>query len=127
MSTSANFASTPVSGSARISTANTARDGTGAIAIVYTAPAGGARIDDVTIAAIGNTTAGMIRMYLHDGTAYRLFRELNVSVVTPSGTVPAFIAQLSNLGLVLPSAWSLRVSTHNAESFDVTVTAAGGF
>jgi hypothetical protein len=125
MAINAQYAATPASAAVQISAANTARDGTGTIVNVETAGASGTRIDDLTITATGTTTAGMVRLFLHDGTNNRLLREVPVSAVTPSGTVPAFIAQLFNLGLVLQSGWSLRAATHNAETFNVLVTRAG--
>ena len=127
MSTSAQYAAMPKTAVAQVTTANTARDGTGTIATVFTAGASGSRIDDVTITAVATTTAGMVRLLLHDGTNARLLREVEVSAITPSGTVAAFIASLSNLALVLQSGWSLRASTHNAETFNVCVTRAGDF
>lgn len=117
----------PKTAVAQVTTANTARDGTGTIATVFTAGASGSRIDDVTITAVATTTAGMVRLFLHDGTNARLLREVAVSAITPSGTVAAFTASLTNLALVLQSGWSLRASTHNAETFNVCVTRAGDF
>lgn len=127
MAIQAQFATTPASAAVNISAANTNRDGTGTIVNVETAGASGSRIDDLTITATGTTTAGMIRLFLHDGTNARLWREVPVSAVTPSGTVQAWTAMLTNLALVLQSGWSLRASTHNAESFNVLVTRAGDF
>ena len=71
-----------------------------------------------------------MRLFIHDGTNARLFREVPVTAATPSGTVQAFAAALSSaqdfgyLPLVLPNGYSLRASTHNSESF--AVTAVGG-
>lgn len=127
MSTQAQYASTARTAIAQATAANTNRDGTGTIATVFTAGASGSRIDDVTITAVGTTTAGMVRLFLHDGTNARLLREVAVSAITPSGTVAAFTASLTNLALVLQSGWSLRASTHNAETFNVCVTRAGDF
>ena len=127
MSTQAQYASTARTAIAQATSANTNRDGTGTIATVFTAGASGSRIDDVTITAVGTTTAGMVRLFLHDGTNARLLREVAVSAITPSGTVAAFTASLTNLALVLQSGWSLRASTHNAETFNVCVTRAGDF
>jgi len=127
MTTSAQYASTPATAVGQVSAANTNRDGTGTIVTVLTAGASGTRVDDITVTATGTTTAGMVRLYLNDGTNSRLWREIAVSAITPSGTVAAFTAALSNLGLVLKTGWSLRASTHNAEAFNVAVTRAGDF
>lgn len=121
------YAATPRAALGQVSTANTARDGTGTIATVFTAGASGSRIDDIAITATGTTTAGMVRLFLHDGTNARMLQEVSVGAVTPSATVQAWTQQLLNLALILPSGWSLRASTHNAETFNVTVTRAGDF
>lgn len=126
MSTTANFFSTPRTAVAQVTTANTARDGTGTIATVITGAASGTRIDDIEINATGTTTAGVIRLFLHDGTNARLLREILVGAITPSTSVAAFNTRLTDLGIILASAsWSLRASTNNAETFNVAVTRAG--
>jgi len=127
MSIASNYAATPRTAVAQATTANTARDGTGTLATVFTAGASGSRIDDITITATGTTTAGMVRLFLHDGTTARLWREVAVSAITPSATVSPFSSLLGNLALVLQTGWSLRASTHNAETFNVLVTRAGDF
>jgi hypothetical protein len=118
------FAITPFLSDCVISTANTGRDGTGSTGTVATAESGGTRIDRVTVQALGNTSAGMVRLFLFDGDNTRLYKEIPVSAVAVSGTVAAFSEQLNNLGLVLPSGYSLKAATHNAESF--AVFAEGG-
>lgn len=127
MSTSSNYAATPKTAVAQVSTANTARDGTGTLATVFTAGTNGSRIDDITIVATGTTTAGMIRLFLHDGTNARLWREVAVSAITPSATVSPFSSALGSLALVLQTGWSLRASTEKAETFNILVTRAGDF
>lgn len=127
MSVQAQYAATPKTAVAQVTTANTARDGSGTPVIVFTAGALGSRIDDITITAIAATTAGMIRLFLHDGTNARLWREVTVSLVTPSATVETFRANLSGLALVLQTGWSLRATTHNTETFNICVTRAGDF
>jgi hypothetical protein len=125
MATDPNFASTPVAGLAQISTANTNRDGTGTLGTVVTAGASGSRIEEIVIEATGTTTAGIVRLFLNDGTNTRLWREVAVTAATPSGTVLAFTASVRNDTrpdlplLVLPTGWSLRAGTHNAETFNV--------
>jgi hypothetical protein len=127
MSANANYAATPRAEAAVISAANTNRDGTGTIVTVFTAGASGSRIDDVTIQATGTTTAGVVRLFLHDGTNARLFKEVLVTAITPSTTVAAFSSTLYGLGLTIPTGWSLRASTHNAETFNVLVFSSGDF
>ena len=129
------YVGTPRTAAAVISTANANRDGTGTIATVFTAGASGSRIDTIVLEARATTTAGMIRLFVHDGTTAWLYDEIPVVAVTPSGTVPAWNAtvganaQLSALKypLILASGWSLRAATQNAETFNVMVTNGGDF
>ena len=130
MSTTANYAATPNLGIAAISTANTNRDGTGTIGTVLTAGASGSRIDAVMLKATGTTTAGMIRLFVHNGTTAYLLNEIPVLANTPSSTAPAWEVQMNSstmsqlFPIILPTGFSLRASTNNAETFNVL--AVGG-
>ena len=125
MTTQANYASTPRCAMAQVSTANTARDGTGTIATVFTAGSSGSRIERVVVEATGTTTAGMVRLFINDGTNSRLYYELPIPAITPSGTVAAANASVSTVSapslmpIVIPTGFSLRASTNNAETFNV--------
>ena len=125
MSTSAQYASTPKCGVGQVSVANTDRDGTGTIVTVFSAGANGSRIDAIDLKAVGTTTAGMIRLFIHDGANARLLTEVPVIAITPSGTLPSWEAQLNTntmtqvLPLVLPTGYSLRAATNNAETFNL--------
>jgi hypothetical protein len=125
-----NYAGVPRCGIGQVTVANTARDGTGTIATIFTAGASGSRIDAINLKAAATTTAGMIRLFIHDGTSARLLTELPVIAVTPSATLPSWEAQLNTntmtqvLPIILPTGFSLRAATNNAETFNVI--AVGG-
>ena len=128
-------------GEVAFSTANANRDGTGFLATAYTARAAGPVNGGIggmalwlSVRATGNTTAGMIRLYRHNGTAAFLLAELDVIAVTPSGIVKAgSFLSASALSTVVDSIGripfqvaldpgdSIRVSTHNAEAFIATI------
>lgn len=127
MATTAQYASTVRAAVAQISTANTNRNGTGTIATVFTAGSNGSRIDDISIDATGTTTAGVVRLFINDGSTSYLWQEILVSAITPSTTIAVWSFTLLNQALLLPSGWSLRASTNNAETFNVIVTRAGDF
>jgi hypothetical protein len=125
MATQPAFATTPRIGMGQVSAANTNRDGTGTIVSVLTGVAAGTRINEIGIDATGTTTAGMVRLYLHDGTNTRLFDEFVVTPITPGPATAVYSAVKTYDNLVLPSAsWSIRASTHNAETFNVIVLGA---
>lgn len=124
MSAAPVFAVTPRIGQARISTANTARDGSGTVATLLAAGSSGTRVSSVRVKGTVTTTAGMVRLFAFDATNYRLLDEFVVPAITVSASVPAFADVHQYTDLVLPSGWSLVVSTHNAEQFDVTAFGA---
>jgi hypothetical protein len=118
------FAAALNCGAVSISTANVARDGTGTMGTLITAGANGTLVQTLRVLAVGTTTAGMVRVFVHNGTSAFLYEEIPVTAITPSGTVQAFAADSAKITpatpLLLPSGWSLRVSTNNAETFHVT-------
>lgn len=124
---SQNYASGIRTEVAQLSAANPNRDGTGTIVNVFTAGTAGSRIDDITIAPVATTTAGMVRFYIHDGTTARFWREFPVAANTLSATNPSVPTLLSRLGLVLRPGFSLRASTEKAEAINVLVTSSGDF
>ena len=143
MATSAQYTKNARQASVAISTANTNRDGTGTMTIVWTAPAfvdatnpGGSRIERIVVQATGTTTAGMVRLFVSsDATANTasntfLYEEISVTAATPSTTVQAYSVALQAVTyqtlfpIMIGPGCTLRVSTANAESF--VVTAMGG-
>jgi hypothetical protein len=143
MATNAQYTKNARQASVAISTANTNRDGTGTMTIVWTAPAfvdatnpGGSRIERIIIQATGTTTAGMVRLFVsNDATANSaantfLYEEVPVTAATPSTTVQAYATALQAVTyqtlfpIMIGPGCTLRVSTANAESF--VITAMGG-
>jgi hypothetical protein len=125
MATQPAFATVPRIGSAQVSAANTNRDGTGTVVTVITGVAAGTRIAEVVVEATVTTTAGMVRLYLFDGTNTRLFDEVAIAAATPSASVKTTRVSTVYTNLILPSAsWQLRASTHNAEAINVIALGA---
>jgi hypothetical protein len=120
--TSPIFPLTPVIANGQVSAANTNRDGTGTLVDILTGGADGTRVQRIIIKAVGVTTAGMVRLYIYDGSATRLWKEVEVTAVTPSASAKTFekeIELFGELALHLPATYVLRASTHNAETFNV--------
>lgn len=125
MATSPSFAVTPRIGAANVATANTNRDGTGTVATLITGAATGTRVAEIVVQARVTTTAGMVRLFLYDGTTYRFFDEISIAAATVSASVKGTRVSALYNNLILPSAsWSIVASTHNAESIDVTAFGA---
>ena len=112
----------------RAAVANSNLDGTGTIVDVATAhPTYGSRIDVVRAHAEVVTTDGLLRLFLHNGSAWRLLMEIAVPAVTASGTVAAWDSAdiyFRGGGLHLPAGWRLGAAVANAEP--VNVFATGG-
>jgi len=135
MATTAQYSTAPTIDVSQISTANTARDGSGTTVEIAAGPTTasgsgvGKRILGVQIQATGTTSAGMIRFFLSvdGGTTKRLIEEVPVLAVTPSASLTAFNASAAGLvGIILPgqvssSTQKLYASTHNAETFNIVV------
>jgi len=138
MATTAQYSTAPTIDVSQISTANTARDGSGTtveIAAGPTTAAGsgvGKRILGVLLQATGTTTAGTIRFFISvdGGTTKRLIEEVSVIAVTPTATSVAWSGSSPGLiGLTLPGQVSsntqkLYASTEKAETFNVVVLGA---
>ncbi|MFA7243643.1 MAG: hypothetical protein WC091_26345 [Sulfuricellaceae bacterium] len=122
MATTPSYAATPNCAIANITTANTARDGTGTVSPVFTAGAAGAMVSRLSIVARASTSAGIIRFFIHNGATAFLWKEVAVSAVTPSGTAVAFTSVTDiDPPLYLPTGYSVRAATNNAESFNIVV------
>ncbi len=75
------------------------------------------------------TAQQLVGLWLHDGTTAYLWEELVVNLITPSTTSSAYEGELIGLGLVLPAAWAIYVSTTittTAATTAFTVQAFGG-
>lgn len=106
------FTATPRIGAISVSTANTARDGTGTIATVITGVAAGTRIERVRIAATADPADSIVNLFLHDGTNFWFFDSFDIgNPAAASTTADPFVGEKTYNNLILPSAsWSLRAS-----------------
>lgn len=106
------FASTPRIGFGSVSTANTNRDGTGTIVDIITGVAAGTRIEEIVLKATGDPADSIVTIFLHDGTAYRLFDEFDLNdPAAASATVTGYRISRTYDNLVLPSAsWKLAAA-----------------
>jgi hypothetical protein len=131
MASSAQYASTPKFGSAILITAETNLTTPTTVGTIVTAGASGTRIDYIDIQGVATTVAGLINLFVYDGSNYILWNQVPVQAVTSSTTAPAFSALLSSnnnsniMPLTLPSGYSLRAATSVAQT-GVRVTAYGG-
>lgn len=138
MATSAQYTTTPIVEYAQVTTANTARDGTGTTVLLCSGPSSaqgsgiGKRISKVFIKATGTTTQGVIRFFISvdGGTTKRLITEVFSYPITPGSSTLSFETTVPALeGLVLQGQvsslnCSLYASTEKAETFNIIVVSA---
>lgn len=123
------FITTPRSPFVNFATANTARDGTGTIATLYTGAANGSFFRRFRVQASVTTTAGVIRIFHKiSGGTFRLKREILVTAITPSTTVEAFSDEWApDDGFTLEPNDVYGVSTNNAETFTAWLEGGGDY
>lgn len=128
MATDPQFTATPKIGVASVSTANTARDGTGTTAVVFTAGSSGSRVEEIVVKATGDPADSIVTIFLHDGSNFWLRDEFDLgNPAAASTTVEGYIASRTYANLVLPSGWSIRAAiTVALTSGVVNVFAHGG-
>lgn len=124
MAANPQFASSPRLGVGLLSTANTNTNGSGTLVSVMSAGSSGTKINEILVQASSTVTAGMVRIFVFDGTTNYLFDEFPVTATIPSSNSAAYRLYKVYDNLVLPSGYSLRASTSNAESFNVMIWGA---
>ena len=126
------FAATPKIGQALLAaTADASLTAPAVASTIISGGTNGTRVHRIQVLGAGATVAGIARLFLHDGTAFRgLISEVAVTAATPSTTVPAFAATLSDAynadswPVLLPSGWSIRASTSIAQAISVVAHGA---
>lgn len=122
MSTTPQYASTPKIGSQNVTTADVSLTAPAAAVTIFAAGASGSRAEMATIQATGVTTQGLMRFFLHDGTSYRLIKEVEVRAATPGAAQAAFNTSVTfDGGINLQVGWSIRVAPSKSEAFTVTI------
>lgn len=111
MATDPSFAATPRAAVAAVSTANTARDGTGTMATVFTAGAGGSKVEEITVKATGDPADSVVTVFLHNGATAFLFDEFDLGdPAAASTTIAGYTMTRTYPNLLLPSGWSIRAA-----------------
>lgn len=116
MSANPSFASTPNIGVALLGNAETDLQVPTTTSVVLTAGTNGTKIEEIVVEAskagslVATTVAGLVYLFLYDGSLYHLFDVITVTAQTGSAT--ALTGRWSNryTNLWLKSGWSLRSS-----------------
>ncbi|MBI5305530.1 MAG: hypothetical protein HY868_25600 [Chloroflexi bacterium] len=123
MATSPIFTGTPRCATGQVTVANTGRDGSGTLVDIFTAGASGARVFRVYCKAAVTTTAGMVRLFINNGSTTRLWREYQVSAITVGSVTKSWETEEAFADLVLPANYVIKASTEKAEAINVIVEA----
>lgn len=113
--------------------ANTATDGTGTTALVFTADAtNGGRIERVTAIHLGTNIAGLLRFFVNNGSTAAtaannsLVEELAMPANTLVQNAISTPQVLVRVPIILPPGYTLRVAVATAVAAGYQITAYGG-
>ena len=112
----------PIIGQASVSAALTARTnitGTTGLTQLTTTSANGTRIDAISIKATATSAAGLIFIWLYNGTTSFLIDELICTAITGSATVASDFNIKSYTNFNLPPTFQLYASTTIAQAYNV--------
>lgn len=115
MATSPAFANVPIVGTglapATADTSLTAPTNATTLSFSTAVGSAGAKIEEIRFSATATSVAGIINLFLHDGSTYHLIDEIATSAVTLSTTAPSWETTRRYTNLWIPNpgtAWSLR-------------------
>ena len=129
--TSPIFPLTPKISWGTVTTANTAKDGTGTVVTVFTAGENGARVDYLKIRALGTNIATVARVFVNNGSTNATAAN-NTLIIdqTIAATTNSETAQLTDniiqLDLSLPAGYKINVTIGTSVAAGLQVTAVGG-
>jgi hypothetical protein len=131
--TTPSFVLTPVIGvGSIIATANTALNGTGTVATLFTAGANGARVEYVLIKYTGTSVATLARIFINNGsdtntaTNNSLFSEQAITAYTLSQTAAQANTFVINLNISLPAGYKITATIGTTVAAGLTFSAYGG-
>jgi len=126
------FAQTPIFPvGATVTTANTAKDGTGTVVLIYTAGVNGSRIDNIKVRSTGTAVATVLRVFVNNGatnataTNNSLFTEATIAATTLS-EVAALTDNLIPMNISLPATYRVYVTIGTTVAAALQVSAQGG-
>lgn len=131
MATDPAFGSVPNMGSALLGAAETNLQVPTSTSTIITAGTNGTRIEEIVVEAsatslVASTVAGLVYIFLFDGTNYRLYDTITVTAITASATVPGFRQRNTYTNLWIKSGWSVRMSQSIAGNASVLVASVFG-
>jgi len=129
--TSAIFPLVPVMSWATLTTANTAKDGTGTVATVYTAGTEGSRVDRIKVRALGTNVQTVLRIFINNGLTNAtpannsLYMERTIPATTLSETTE-LMDVIVPLDIALPAGYKINCTIGTTVAAGLAVTCEGG-
>lgn len=126
------FAQTPVfTVGQTITTANTAKDGTGTVVLLYTAGANGSRVDAIKVRSTGTAVATVLRVFVNNGAtnATATNNSLYTEATIASTTLTEVAAQTDNsitMNISLPATYRVYATIGTTVAAPLQVSAVGG-
>lgn len=118
-----------------LATANTAKDGTGTVATIFTAdPTNGGRVERIKVRAAGTNVATVLRIFINNGStnATPANNSLFAEITCPATTLSEVAALLdpsvgiTDFPLVLPPGYKLNCTIGTTVAAGVSITAIAG-
>lgn len=115
-----------------VTTANTAKDGTGTVGTAFTADAtNGGRVEKLKVRAAGTNVATVLRVFINNGSTNAtasnntLYTEATIAATTLSET-SALADNEITLNLALPIGYKINYTIGTSVAAGLAVTAVGG-
>lgn len=121
-----------------LKTANTAMDGTGTVATIFTAGADGARVERIRSRALGTNVATVLRIFINNGgdnataTNNALYAEITIAATTASAVASLLTTNelpsaldTTAFPIVLPAGYKLLATVGTTIAAGLDVTAIG--
>ncbi len=117
--------------SSTFTAANTAKDGTGTVNTVYTAPSQGGRVDRLKVRAKGTNVATVLRIFINNGQdPTNAANNSLVSEVTIAATTLSEVSALADndipMNLPMPAGYKINVTIGTAVAAGLQATAYAG-
>lgn len=118
-----------------VTTANTAKDGTGTVVTIFTADAtNGGRVERIKVRALGTNVATVLRIFINNGSTNTVAanNSLYTELTCPATTLSEVAALLdpavgiTDFPLVLPPGYKLNITIGTTVAAGLQVTPVGG-
>lgn len=131
MSATPGYASTPKTGGGRLTTGDTSRTSPATFVTIFTPGASGGRCERINVAPNATTVQSVIRIFRYDGSVMHLLFEIQVEVLTASGSTKLkdYVFSASKFPqyfpIMLGASETLRASVNDTQT-GIDVSAEGG-